>query len=158
MAAAAPIRIRGGTGALASGGAIQVQLDQRSVARVVARLDQNRGAPLGRRLQLATLKAADLLRGPIAAAAPVKTGTLKRSVRARPMTQRFGFSSVPTFDAQVGPTAPHAHLVIQGHRIVTKLPGHRYLGRSTRPNPFVDRVAAVMLPRALEVVRQEAFV
>lgn len=158
MAAAAPIRIRGGTGALATGGAIQAQLDQRSVARVVARLDQNRGAPLARRLQLATLKAADMLRTPIANAAPVRTGTLKRSVRARQATLRFGFSSTPTFDALVGPTAPHAHLVIQGHRIVTKLPGHRYLGRSSRPNPFVDRAAGPLLPRALEIVRQEAFV
>lgn len=151
-----PIRFSGAAGALSSGSAIQIQINPRDIARVKKRFDQNRGAPLFRRMQIASLKAADLLKPAIANSAPRKTGYLRRSVRARPATQRLGGQRYPTTGALVGPTAPHRFLVIHGHRVVT--PGGRYLGRSTRPNPFVKRAGDPLKAQALAIIKREAFI
>lgn len=136
-------------------GVISATVSQAQIARVRKRFDQNRGQPLERRLQLATLKAADLMKPGIAAAAPVFHGTLRRSVKARQAKATDGLFG-KALDALVGPTAPHAHLIIEGHRIVT--PGGRFVGRSTQPNPFVDRAIAVRRTAVIEAVRKEAFV
>lgn len=52
----------------------------------------------------------------------------------------------------MGPTAPHRHLLIRGHRIVT--PGGRYTGRMTKANPYVDRAASGHERKAADIVRR----
>jgi len=93
----------------------------------------------------------------IRAAAPKgRTGNLRRSVRARRPRLR-GVEAIlagrSLGAALAGPTAPHRHLVIRGHRIVTS----RGLdtGRRTRPNPFVDRAVEATRPLWEEAVRRE---
>lgn len=150
-------RSYGSTTALRSGAAIQIGFNPRDIARVEKRFAQNMGKPLQARLELATLKAADLLVGPIKAATPVKSGVLRGSVKAKRkrLTGTFSFADI---GAEVGPTAPHAHLVISGHRVVTHFPYHRDTGYRARANPYVARVANPLVPRAIAVVRQMAFV
>lgn len=129
---------------------ISAEIDPRQLARVRKRYERYRGKPLQDRIRFATLKIADMLRKPIQAETPVgPTGNLRKSVRARQAKQRVGGSLVKTFGSLVGPTDAKRHLIIRGHRIVT--PGGRYTGRSTRPNPFVDRAVA---PRIDDVVRE----
>lgn len=158
---AGPLRILGGQGALRTGGAVQIELNPRDIERVRKRFEQYRGAPLQKRMQMATLAAANLLRGPISAAAPVgpatdvKQGYLKRSTKARQSSRRYGTDIAFGVAAFVGPTAPEAHLVIRGHRIVT--PGGRYLGRSTRANDYVDRAVSPLRPKAVETARKIIF-
>jgi hypothetical protein len=104
-------------------------------------------------MQRATLTAGDLVNRRIQADTPRRTGHLRRYSKVRLARKRIGFSSGPSLGVLVGPTSPHRHLVIRGHRIVT--PGGRYLGRSTRANPYVDRAARGFERQAAELVRKE---
>jgi hypothetical protein len=105
-------------------------------------------------MQRANLAAGDLVAKRVQQAAPRRTGRLRRAVKARPERRRGAFHGSST-SVLVGPTmkAPHRHLVIRGHRIVT--PGGRYLGRRTTANPFVDRAARGIGRQAAELVRKE---
>ena len=80
--------------------------------------------------------------------APRKTGTLRKSIKVRRerkfggFAAAFGITTDYNTAVLVGPMhniAPHRHLIISGHRIVT--PGGRYTGRRTSPNPFMDRAS-----------------
>lgn len=121
----------------------QVEVTFRNTARVVARLEKLRGRPLADRLNQGALEAARLVAEKIKAEAPVKTGKLKGSVRA---------SKGSRGGAYAGPGAPHRHLVIRGHRIVT--PGGRDTGRRSKANPFPGRAADAARPAALDIVRR----
>lgn len=81
------------------------------------------------RLQYASFQAARYLLGPIKAATPVRSGRLRDRTKA--WAAKRG-----EIGAGVGPLAPHRHLVIRPHRIVT--PGGRDTGRMTSGNPYID--------------------
>lgn len=142
-------------------GLLEFQFNTKDLARIQKKLEKMQGKPLGERMRKATLAAADLMVKPIRAQTPKgPTGHLRRYVKARPMYKRyFNYSlnvadigwRTQTFGALVGPTSPHRHLVIRGHRIVT--PGGRDTGRSTRPNPFVDRATRGHQRDALRIVK-----
>lgn len=163
MATVKPIRIAGGKsvrmGSLAYGGVVQLQLDQKAIARAQARLEKFRDQPLHIRMDKATKAAGELLVKPIQAAAPKRTGRLRRSVSSRTVSNRDkavvgkGFQRSTGMDrvALVGPRSPVRHLIIRGHRIVT--PGGRDTGRRTMPNPFVDAVARRHQANALRLMR-----
>jgi len=142
-----------------SGRPISIQLDTRALNAFRKRVERYQGIPLTQRMQKGTLEAARLLVPSVRAAAPKgPTGNLKRRVSARQMRSLgakvsgfdvFAFGQKgKTLSAVVGSTAPHRHLVIRGHRIVT--PGKRDTGRRTTGNPFVDSAAQ---PRAAEAIR-----
>lgn len=166
LATVKPIRLIGGGGMSARlgnnalGGVIQLQLDQKAIARAQARLENFRDKPLHVRMDKATKAAAELLVAPMRAAAPKRTGRLRASVKARtgPNHDRAvigaGFQRATGGDrvGLVGPKSPIRHLIIRGHRIVT--PGGRDTGRRTSPNPFVDNVAARHQARALQLMRE----
>lgn len=164
MANVKPIRIAGGKsvrmGSMAYGGVVQLQLDQKAVARAQARLEKFRDQPLHVRMDKAVKAAGELLAKPMQAAAPRKTGKLRKSVTARTAANRDravvgrGFQRSTGMDrvGLVGPRAAHRHLIVKGHRIVT--PGGRDTGRRTPPNPFVDAVARRHQANALRLMRE----
>ncbi len=122
----------------------QVEVTFRNTARVIARLEKYRGKPLADRLNRGALEAARLVGEHIKAEAPVgKTGKLKGSVRASKRSRGGAYA---------GPRAPHRHLVIRGHRIVT--PGGRDTGRRSKANPFPGRAANAARPAAIAIVRR----
>lgn len=167
MANVKPIRIAGGKsgrmGAYASGGVIQLQLDQKAVGRALARLENFRDEPLHIRMDKATKAAGALLVAPMQAAAPRKTGRLRKSIASRTVRNRdkavfakgttmaLGADRVALVGPRASPWAPHRHLVIQGHRIVTR--GGRDTGRRTAPNPFVYATAHRHYARAIALMR-----
>ena len=126
---------------------VSVQFDQKSLDRAKKTLAKYQGKPLADRLRRGATQAARLLVNPIRAASPRKTGKLAGSVKA--------YSARVGIGATVGPKAPHRHLVIQGHRIVT--PGGRDTGRRTRANPFVDSVAASHGDAAVREIKRVLF-
>ena len=155
---------------------ITVELDVKALARFQKRVARYQGMPLAKRMQKGALEAARLLVAPVRTAAPKgPTGNLRRSIRAgsyRDMksglkTSLLSGSGVKTVlfgsdafiaSAYVGPSsrvAPHRHLVIRGHRIVT--PGGRDTGRRTTGNPFVDSAAAPRAAEAMRVVSRAIF-
>lgn len=164
MATVKPIRIAGGrsvrSGSLAYGGVMQLQLDAKAVARAQARLEKFRDKPLHVRMDRATKAAGELLLKPMQAAAPRRTGKLRKSVSSRTVANRdrpvFAKSTMRAIGADrvalVGPRAAHRHLIIRGHRIVT--PGGRDTGRRTQPNPFVDDVSRRHGSTAVRLMRE----
>lgn len=129
---------------------LDVQVDQKSLARAKKTLEKYQGKPLEERLRRATLQAGKLLVPAIKSAAPVRTGNLKNSVSA--LNPR-GING-KLMSASVGPRGrlgAHRHLVIRPHRIVT--PGGRDTGRRTAGNPFVDEATR---PR-IESVKREIY-
>lgn len=117
-----------------------------SIAKIM--LAKHTSERLRGRLQYAALQGARVLVPPIRAAAPVgPTGNLQRSVTAWVGRERVGAAAD---GAGVGPLAPHRHLVIRPHRIVT--PGKRDTGRRTTGNPFVDAAVESNKDEAMRVV------
>jgi len=99
-----------------------------------------------RRASMAGAKVAAAL---IRQAAPVgKTKKLRGSVRAK--AGRSGYAA-----AVAGPRAPHRHLVIRGHRIVTR--SGVDTGRRSRSNPFVDRAVDAGHHLIVEAYKRELF-
>lgn len=134
---------------------ISFAIDEKDVARVKQKLERASGKSLYVRMQRATLAAGDIVAKNARAAAPRRTGLLRRSVKSR-LERRKGFGARgSSLTVLVGPTsrAPHRHLIILGHRIVT--PGGRYTGRRTPPNPFVRRAASGVERQAAELIRRE---
>jgi hypothetical protein len=161
MAKVKPIRIAGGmSGRLGTkaGGVIQLQLDQKAVDRAKRKLDKYRGKALDVRMQKGVIAAADALVTPIRAAAPVgKTGKLRASTKARQGRRGTAYIRAVaqmggTRAAIVGPRAPHKHLVIRGHRIVTR--SGVFTGRRTIGNPYVKNVERRHLATALRIMRE----
>lgn len=135
---------------------VEWELDERALARFAARVERFRGLPLRERMAKATLKAADYMVPPIKAATPKgPTGNLRRRVRARPARRRIGNSLQPTLGALAGPTSPHRHLVIRGHRIVTR--GGRDTGLRARGNPYVDEAMGRHHAAAMRIVSRILF-
>lgn len=130
-------------------GSVSFEISAKDIARVQKKLKAASGKPLYQRMQRATLAAGDLLVPRIQAQTPRRTGFLRRSTRSK-LGRSHGATNLTVI---VGPTAPHRHLVIRGHRIVT--PGGRYLGRRTKANPYVDRAARGFERKAAELVRKE---
>ena len=158
----APIRIVGGK--TAASGAFRLELDPKAIARAHRTMERYAGGPLMTRMNQGALNAARLMVGPAKAAAPLgPTGNLRKSIRAGTgnkgtytggvrgisKSKSFSFARVMAFtpygnaaSAYLVPgarRAPHRHLVIRGHRIVT--PGGRDTGRRSRPNDFIAVVA-----------------
>lgn len=131
-------------------GSVSFEVSAKDIARVQAKLKKASGKPLYQRMQRATLAAGDLVKSRVQAVTPRKTGHLRRYTKSRLGRNRWGQAGLVVL---VGPTSPHRHLVIRGHRIVT--PGGRYLGRRTRANPYVDRATRGFERKAAELVRRE---
>jgi hypothetical protein len=132
-------------------GRVSFEVSEADIKRVRTKLQKASGKPLYQVMQRATLAAGDLMVPRIKAAGPPnKTGYLRRSVRSRLGRKAGGPTNLTVL---VGPTAPHRHLVIRGHRIVT--PGGRYVGRMSKKNPYVDRASAGFEAKAAELVRKE---
>lgn len=133
-------------------GPVSVELDTRALRAFQKRLERYQGLPLQQRMERGALDAARLLVPHVRRATPKgPTGNLRKSIRAG--ASRGGMAS-----AYVGPSsrvAPHRHLVIRGHRIVT--PGGRDTGRVTTANPFVDNAVQPRQAEALRVVRAAIF-
>lgn len=138
-------------------GPISVEFDTKALARFRKRVERYQGLPLAQRMQKGTLEAARLLVPPVRSAAPKgPTGNLRRRVTAKQRAFRGTFTGrTKTMDAVVTSTAPHRHLVIRGHRIVT--PGGRDTGRRTTGNPFVDEAVKPRQAEALRVVSRAIF-
>ena len=163
MSSVRPLRIVGGRNA--ASGVMRLELDQKAVARAHALMDRYRDKPLYTRMQKASLAAAKLIEGPMRQATPVShdkdPGVMRRRTRARSARVRTayvigkGYRSKASTEALVGPVTGYSHLVIRGHRIVTR--GGRDTGRRTRANPYVDIVAARMAPRAIAEMRRHIF-
>lgn len=152
-------------------GMVEWSMSERQLAAFERRLARWQGRPLVDRLRRGNLAAAQYLARPIRAAAPVgPTGNLRRSVKARTprrsallgnvavgASRRLGGAggTYAAVAALVGPVSPHRHLVIRGHRIVTR--GGRDTGRRSRANPFVDRAVAAHRDDALRIVGRALF-
>lgn len=123
-------------------GLVSVEVDQKALDRAIKRIEQYGGKPLERRARKAYLEGARLMVRPIqariTAAGHVQTGRYRRSVKARQPRTRAGELAV----ASVGPTDPKRHLLIRGHRIVTR--GGVDTGRRTQGAPVVDEVYRAM--------------
>ena len=129
---------------------ISATLDMKAMARADKRLAGYMGRPLQRRAQQAYIEGARLMRTPvrqqIRAAGLRKTGRFERSVKARGSRLRAGEMAA----ASIGPTDAKRHLLIRGHRIVTR--GGRDTGRRTVPQPVVDRAFAQVGQQALDFI------
>ena len=155
--------VRGGSGrgAAKSRFGFDFEVNQKDVARVRRKFERASGKSLHASMNRATLATGDLIASRVKQAAPRgATGNLRRSVNARNQRSRgvFGLTirGGHTTSVLVGPRhaiAPHRHLIIRGHRIVT--PGGRFTGRRTAPNPFVDRVSRGFGPKAAALVMRE---
>lgn len=133
--------------------ALRLEFDPKSVERARKTLDKYRDRALTEKMRRATLQVARMLVGPIKAASPRRTGVLSNSVKASASRSSGAFGKA--IGAQVGPTAPHRHLVIQPHRIVT--PGGRDTGKRTTGNPFVDAATEPRIDEATRIVSQIVF-
>lgn len=115
----------------------------------LAALDKYLPAEMKKTSQRATMAGAKVAAKLIRQASPTgKTKNLRKSVRAR--RGRSGYAA-----AIAGPTAPHRHLVIRSHRIVTV--SGIDTGRTTRANPFVDRSVEAGRDLIFEAVRRELY-
>lgn len=164
----------GGGTTIAGNNLISVKLDTRALNAFKKRVDRYQGKSLRYRMDRGVYEGGKILVPSVRKAAPKgPTGNLKKSVGAfrvkgGPSVKRLasGRASSAVFastqgqltQVYVGPgarTAPHRHLVIRGHRIVT--PGGRDTGRSTTGNPFVDEAVKPRQAEALRVVSRAIF-
>lgn len=157
---AGPIRLVNGRGN--TSGAFRLELNEKDYLRGRNLLDRYQGANLTVRMQKATLAAAKSLEPAMRLATPVAPegtkdrGNLRKKTRAQQLGQRVGFRRyAKSVNADVGPRSPHRHLVIRGHRIVTR--GGRDTGRRSRANPYVDVVAQRHMARAIAEMRRYIF-
>jgi len=164
----------GGMTTAASSGLVSVQLDTRALKAFQKRVGRYEGKPLRYRMDRGLYEAGKQLVPSIRKEAPKgPTGNLKRSIgvfrgKGGPSVKRLsaGRASGALFAASqgglsemyVGPgarVAPHRHLVIRGHRIVT--PGGRDTGRRSTANPFIDRAAEPRKDEAMRIVSRAIF-
>jgi hypothetical protein len=127
---------------------VDVQLDQKAVDRVSAKLATYDKKGIADRLNRGTLAAMQMLVPSVRNAAPMgPSGNLKRKVKAQKAKGGVG--------ATLTSTDPVRHLVMRGHRIVT--PGGRFLGRYSRSNPFIDIAVKPRLEQAIAEVQKALF-
>ncbi len=101
----------------------QITIRTEGLNELQLKLDRYHGPKLDRALGKATITAARTLVGPMKAAAPVRSGVLRRSIKATRASRRDKPGAI------VGPRIWYRHFVIGGTR------------RGVRPNPFVSRTA-----------------
>lgn len=115
---------------------ITVSVDQKAIDRQLKMLAKYDKRPLATRAQKAYLAGARLMvapiRGQIQGYGLIKTKRFYGSVKARTSRLQFGEMAA----ASVGPKDAKRHLLIRGHRIVTR--GGRDTGRRTKAYPVVD--------------------
>ncbi len=122
--------------------AVHVQWDKAGLSNFDRYLQSHEGIALQKQIDKAMGKAIRPLVGKLKSAEQKsgitnRSGRLQRSIGMRKPPKRGGEVVAYT----VGPNprvAPHAHLVIPGHELVT--PGGRDLSRRSRAFPFVDPV------------------
>ena len=118
---------------MASQGLVNAKLDERSLQRALDRLAKYEGKPLKTRMEAAFRAGLGQAVSPMRRVAPKRSGKLSKSISVRKGKPMAGY--IVRYGTK--PRVPHAHLVSQGHRIVTR--GGREVGRS-QPNPFVEQV------------------
>ncbi len=101
----------------------QITIRTTGLNELQLKLDRYHGPQLDRALGRATLVAARTLVGPMRAAAPVRSGKLRQSVKATRATRGDKPGAI------VGPRIWYRHFVIGGTK------------RGIKANPFVTRVA-----------------
>lgn len=115
---------------------ISVTVDQKAIDRQLKMLAKYEKRTLQVRAQKAYLAGARLMvapvRGQIQSYGLIQTRRFQRSVKARNARLRRDEMAA----ASAGPTDNKRHLLIRGHRIVTR--GGRDTFRRTRPAPVVD--------------------
>lgn len=126
---------------------LSVELDQKALARVTTKLHGLQGKGVADKLNRGTLAALKILLPSVRAASPRRTGKLRSSIKVRKASRGTG--------AVLAPGTPYRHLVIRGHRVVT--PGGRYLGRSTKANPFIDAAVQPRMDQAMAAVQKALF-
>lgn len=119
--------------------AVHVQFDKAGLSNYDRFLETHSGQLLAKQIDKAMGKAIRPLAGKLKSAEKSsgitnRSGRLLRSIGCRKPRKRSGEVSAYT----VGARAPHAHLVIPGHEIVT--PGGHDLHRRSHAFPFVDPV------------------
>lgn len=119
---------------------ISVQLDEAGLSSVDRLLTTYEGQELLKRINNAVAKELRTLVGPLRAAEQAsgiknRSGQHLRSIKVKRLRKRFG----ETVAMQVGPTDNKAHLLVQGHRVVT----HRGVptGKRARAFPYVNEIA-----------------
>ena len=112
--------------------AISAQVSQKDINRALRTLDKYQGAELHKRTEKAIRGGATLLKGPIAAASPVRSGRMRSSVGVKKLRKQQ--SEVTAY--YVGPRTFYAQWIQDGTK------------RGVEANPFVERATA---PRLSEV-------
>src|SRR3990167_2702261 len=122
--------------------ALQVTVNPRDIARITKRLDKWQGKPLADRMDRAIRAGLSLMVSPIRAAAPQPgreraprdaTGKLAAAVQVWKLKKRAGEVAAYAVGPRGGRSktlrvAPHRHLVIRGHRMVTHRPDLSQVG------------------------------
>lgn len=130
-------------------GAIYVEVDQRALARVQKRLEKYQGRTFTKRMEAVFKAGGSLLVRPMRGEFRPKTVAPRRlrkgvyrapGMLAKKITVRKARAPVGYF-IKVGTKsrAPHAHLVSQGHRVVSH---GKDTGKRAPGNPFVERTIA----------------
>ncbi len=117
--------------------AVHVKWDSAGLTKLDRYLETHQGRMLERLIDNAMGKAirplaTEIRASELASGIHNRTGRLLKSIKARKLRKRPG--EVSAWAA--GPTDRKAHLLIQGHEIVT--PGGRALGRRAHAFPFVN--------------------
>lgn len=137
---------------------VEWEMSPKQLAAFTKRVERYQGKPLVTRYQKGSLAAAQYLARPIRAGAPRRSGRLQKSVKARQLRIRTGWNTrYGAITALAGPTAPHRHLVIRGHRIVGPKPNKVDTGRRSHPNPFVDEAVKAHTAEAMRIVSRALF-
>lgn len=135
---------------------IMVQWDTAGLASFDRYLGTHKGVELEKRVDKAAGKAVRPLAGAIKDAEKSsgiqnRTGKHFKSINARRSRKRPGELTAWT----AGPGGPTAHLLVDGHRIVT--PGGRDTGRRSRAFPYVQPVVDRYAPGIAEQVGSEVW-
>ena len=134
---------------------LNISVNGQDIAAINRKLGQIQGTPLVLKLGAAIKEALAGLVDPIRSKAPQPghekpprdaRGTLVASVQVWALTKRPGEVAAYAVGPRGGRSktlsvAPHRHLVIQGHRMVTHRPDLSQVG-FVEGNPFVDRAVA----------------
>jgi hypothetical protein len=156
--------------------AVKFELDAKQMAAFRKRVERWKAAPLKKRIEMGTLKAADYMVRPMKSMAPVKSGSggagKRGEVRASIRAQKSRQTSLA---AIVRPNSPISHLAISGtrpHSLASRRPGASPFARfgdgqvrrtdvlhhpGGRPNPFVQQAAEAHSADAFRVVSDILF-
>lgn len=145
---------------------VQITVNPRDIARISKRLSKWQGKPLEQRMDKAIRAGLSLMVRPIRAKAPQPgheraprdaTGQLAGSVQVWKLRKRVGEVAAYAVGPRGGRSktlkiAPHRHLVIRGHRMVT------HAGAQVgfvQGNPFVDEAVGSMEPSVRAFISEQ---